>query len=271
MNLSRLLAVGVLAAAGLTIGAGNASAHVVVDPSTAASGTELAVLTFRVPTESAKANTVGLTITMPTKTPLATVRYKAVPGWTAKAVTTHLAKPVKEGNFEVTDPVTSVSFTADPGGKIPPGAFADFELEVGPLPDVASLAFPTDQSYDDGSVVKWADPTPAGGAEPEHPAPTLTLVGSAKHNDAATGNPTVQPTGSPGAVAAVATSSGTSDGTARTLGVIGIIVAALSLLASAFGLSRRPRRAAPTGTIAATATAADGAAPDSSDQSGQSS
>ncbi len=217
------LAVGLLAAAGLAVGAGSASAHVVVDPSTAAPGTELVVLTFRVPNESAKAHTVGLTITMPTKTPLATVRYRDVPGWTAKAVSTHLATPVVEGDFEVTDPVTSVTFTADSGTAIPPGAFADFELQVGPLPDVGSLTFPTDQKYDDGSIVRWADPTPAGGEEPEHPVPTLTVGG--------TGN------------AAGAVTVPRSDGTARTLAVVGIVLAALSLMAWAVGLSRRPRRA----------------------------
>ncbi|MGI8418714.1 MAG: YcnI family copper-binding membrane protein [Nakamurella sp.] len=239
------MAVGVLAAAGLAVGIGAASAHVVVDPSTAAPGTELAVLTFRVPNESAKANTVGITITMPTKTPFATVRYKDVPGWTAKATTTHLATPIKEGDLEVTDPVTSVTFTADSGTKIEPGAFADFELEVGPLPDVASLAFPTNQSYDDGSVVKWADATPAGGEEPEHPSPTLTLGDAPAAGSDAAASPSVHASPAAGSsTEAVAASSAvsSSDGTARTLGVIGIIGAALSLLVSAVGLSRRPRR-----------------------------
>lgn len=251
MKVIPLLTVGALAAAGLAVGIGAASAHVVVDPSTAAPGTELAVLTFRVPNESAKANTVGVTITMPTKTPLATVRYKDVPGWTAKAVTTHLATPVKEGDFEVTDPVTSVIFTADSGSKIGPGAFADFELEVGPLPDVASLAFPTYQAYDDGSVVKWADPTPAGGVEPEHPSPTLTLAGSPAGVGDAAASPSVQASPAAGSNAAAGPSVSNSDGTARTLGVIGIIVAALSLLVSAVGISRRPRRATSAPTDAA--------------------
>ncbi|MDQ6656795.1 MAG: YcnI family protein [Actinomycetota bacterium] len=224
MKAIRLLAVGVLAAAGLAVGIGAASAHIVVDPSASAKGTELVVLTFRVPNESARAGTVGVSITMPTKTPLATVRYKDVPGWTAKAVTTHLLTPVKEGNFEVTDPVTSVTFTADSGTKIEPGAFADFELQVGPVPDVAALSFPTDQSYDDGSVVRWVDPATAGGEESEHPSPTLTVAGT----DAA---------------AAPAVSA--SDGTARTLGVVGVILAALSLLVSAVGLSRRRHRQTP--------------------------
>lgn len=246
MRVIRVLTVGVLAAAGLAVGIGAASAHVVVDPSTAAPGTELAVLTFRVPNESAKAKTVGVTIKMPTKTPLATVRYQDVPGWTAKAVTTHLATPIKEGDFEVTDPVTSVTFTADSGTKIEPGAFADFELEVGPLPDVASLAFPTDQSYDDGSVVKWADPTPAGGEQPEHPAPTLTLAGAPAADGNAAASPSVQASPAAGSNAAATVSS--SDGTARTLGVIGIIVAALALLVAAVGVSRRPHRPSPART-----------------------
>jgi len=214
MRTVRPLTVGALAAAGLALGAGSADAHVTVDPSTAAPGS-YSVLTFRVPNESTTAGTVGLSITLPTATPLASVRYRTVPGWTAKAVTGTLPKPVTEGKITITEPVTSVTFTAAAGARIAAGEFAEFDLSVGPLPDTASLSFPTAQRYDDGSVVNWSDPAPtAGTEEPEHPAPTLTLSAA-------------------GAVR-------TADNTARILGVGGIVIGALSLLMSALGL-RRPR------------------------------
>lgn len=230
----RTLTVGALAAAGLALGAGIADAHVTVNPSTAAPGS-YSVLTFRVPNESTTAGTVGLTITLPTATPLASVRYRAVPGWTAKAVTSTLPKPVTEGKITITEPVTSVTFTAAAGTRIAPAEFAEFDLSVGPLPDTASLSFPTAQRYDDGSVVNWSDPAPAAGAEePEHPAPTLTLsadggvAAAGGHDDAAL-------------TAAPAGAVSTADNTARILGVVGIVIGALSLLMSALGL-RRPRR-----------------------------
>ncbi len=237
MRTVRPLTVGALAAAGLALGAGSADAHVTVDPSTAAPGS-YSVLTFRVPNESTTAGTVGLSITLPTATPLASVRYRTVPGWTAKAVTGTLPKPVTEGKITITEPVTSVTFTAAAGARIAAGEFAEFDLSVGPLPDTASLSFPTAQRYDDGSVVNWSDPAPtAGTEEPEHPAPTLTLSAAG----AAAG--TAAPAGGHDDAAVAAAPAGavrTADNTARILGVGGIVIGALSLLMSALGL-RRPR------------------------------
>jgi hypothetical protein len=45
------------------------------------------------------------------------------------------------------------------------------------LPDADTVSFPTTQTYADGAVVKWDQAPAPGGAEPEHPAPTLTLAG----------------------------------------------------------------------------------------------
>jgi hypothetical protein len=46
----------------------------------------------------------------------------------------------------------------------------------GPLPkNVNQLEFKASQTYSDGEVVQWIEPTVKGGAEPEHPAPVLKL------------------------------------------------------------------------------------------------
>ncbi|MGI8592062.1 MAG: DUF1775 domain-containing protein, partial [Nakamurella sp.] len=58
------LAVGLLAALGLMIGAGVASAHVTVNPGTVEAGA-YTKLTFRIPNESAKADTVKITVNFP--------------------------------------------------------------------------------------------------------------------------------------------------------------------------------------------------------------
>ena len=42
------------------------------------------------------------------------------------------------------------------------------------------------QTYDNGDVVRWVEPTPAGGEEPEHPSPTLLVVGKAPAEEPAT-------------------------------------------------------------------------------------
>ena len=64
---------------GLT--AGPALAHIDVE----GDGTpgQTALLTFRIPSESPTQDTAKITITLPTDTPLASVRAEQVPGWTA--------------------------------------------------------------------------------------------------------------------------------------------------------------------------------------------
>lgn len=47
------------------------------------------------PTESDTASTVKLQVELPTKTPLASVSVRPIPGWTATTTTTHLAQPIK--------------------------------------------------------------------------------------------------------------------------------------------------------------------------------
>lgn len=250
MKTLRIISAVLLAAAGLAVGTGIASAHVTVSATNAAAGS-YSVLTFRVPNESDAAGTVKLDITIPESTPLASVRYQAVPGWTAKAVKSTLPTPVKQGDLELTEAITSVTFTADQGTSIMPGEFAEFDLSVGPLPDVAALSFPTTQTYDDGKVVKWADPVTEGAAEPEHPAPTLTLSGEATgghHGGAevsAAPASSAAPLASGPSVEQVATTA-TSDTTARVLSVIGLVVAAAAVLVAALALRRRPTSTRPT-------------------------
>ena len=40
------------------------------------------------------------------------------------------------------------------------------------------MAFPTTQTYSDGTVVRWDQAPLPGGGEPEHPAPALSLTGA---------------------------------------------------------------------------------------------
>ena len=241
----RLVALGLLTAVGLTVGAGIASAHVTVNPNTAVAGS-YTKLTFRVPNESAKASTIKVTVNFPTDHPFASVSIKKEPGWTAKATTSKLSTPVSDDdNATITQAVSSITWTADASGKIALGEFAEFDVSVGPVPKVPSVAFEAIQTYDDGSVVTWDQPTPASGVEPEYPAPVLTISAAAAGDDAHTTTAAAATSGSVASptatVSAAPVSASTSDSTARVLAVVGILVGALGLLAAALALRGRPR------------------------------
>ena len=72
-----------------------------------------------------------------------------------------------------------MEFDAARGGGIAPGQFQEFSLAVGPIPKADSLIFNVVQSYSDGKDVAWIEPTVEGAAEPQHPAPVLSLSSSA--------------------------------------------------------------------------------------------
>jgi len=245
LRLRRLLTLVTLAAVTLIAGAGAAAAHVTVNPSSAPAG-DFTKLTFRVPNESDTAGTVAVTVTLPTDHPLAFVSVKQVPGWTVTPTKQTLAAPVTEGDLTIKEAVTSVTWTAQAGNRIGPGEFAEFEISAGPVPDVASLEFPTTQTYDDGTVVEWNEPTPASGEEPEHPAPTLTVAAAGdaedSHSDetAAASTEVEASAATVSAASATGEPSGGSDSTAVILAVIGIAVAAAALLTAAVALRRRP-------------------------------
>lgn len=227
-----------IAAVALAIAAPlTASAHVRVDPDQAAPG-GYSVLTFRVPTESATAGTVGLEVDFPTATPFTSVSYQPIPGWKATVTTSKLAKPVKISGATVTEAPTKIVWTAGPGVQIAPGQFQQFVISAGIVPDTGKIVMPAIQTYSDGSVVKWDQPTPASGEEPEHPAPTLYV------KDAPPAASTTTPTVVSSTPVPAASSASPTDGAALGLGVAGLVLAAIALIVAVLGITRRPRPAA---------------------------
>jgi periplasmic copper chaperone A len=233
-SLTRPVLLGGALAAGLVAALpGVASAHVTIHPDSAPQGgyTEL---TVRVPTESATAATTAVEVDLPDPSvaPLASVLTEPVPGWTAVATTTKLATPVTTDDGQISQVVTRIVWTAAPGSPgIPVGSFQDFPVSVGPLPKVGSLTFKALQTYSDGSVVRWIDaPAPAGQPEPAHPAPTLTLTAAA--TTGATTGPSVT-------ARTTAAAAGSSDGTARALGIVGVVLGALGLALGGVAVLRR--------------------------------
>jgi uncharacterized protein YcnI len=165
----RRVAMATAALSALTVlTAAPAWAHVHVEADHAQPGAK-ATLTFEVPNESDKgAATTELTVALPNLTSVST---QQMPGWTAR-----LDRDVAAGT------VKSITWTAAPSAGIAPDQFALFRVAV-LLPKTDSVSFPATQTYSDGTVVKWDEPTPPGGAEPEHPFPTLALTGEAAADD----------------------------------------------------------------------------------------
>jgi uncharacterized protein YcnI len=218
------------AAIGLVAVAAPAWAHVVVSPSSAAKGSD-AVLAFVVPNEKENATTTKVVVQFPTDHPIAEALVEPVAGWTAKATESTVKTPIQTDAGPVNTAVKSVTWTAT-GAGIAVGDFQEFKVSVGLPNDADSLAFPTIQTYSDGSEVDWVQVAPAGGPEPDNPEPLLTLTAGNAGGAATT--PTTTATGAPAATTSVKKSDVDN---AKTIAVIGIIVGALGFLFGAAGLA----------------------------------
>lgn len=200
-----------------------AAAHVTVEPETAARG-DSADITFTVPNERPDASTVKVRVQFPQDAPVASVRTKPVPGWHAHVEKRPLEQPVEVAGSEVTEAVRSITWTAEPGSRIGPDQYGEFDVSISALPtNTDRIVLPTTQTYDSGEVVDW-DAPPAGEdrPEPENPAPNVQLTsggGDGEHSRDTTA--TTGPADSAGSPA--------TDTTARWVGGAGLAVGALGL------------------------------------------
>ncbi len=219
MRLSRrCLTVLLVAGASLAV-AFPAAAHVTVDAPGATPGATDQEINIRVPTESDTASTVGLKLQLPTDTPIASVLVQPIAGWTFTATSTTLAKPIVTDDGNITSAVTEIDWTAAPGQGIKPQEFQNFTLLAGLLPDVDTITFKAIQTYSDGTVVSWIQvPAPGSSAEPDHPAPVLTLK-------AATTTET--------------SSKSSSDTTALVIAIIALVLGAAALGLAIIGRAKR--------------------------------
>lgn len=220
-----------LAGAGcaIVIGATAASAHVHVIPDTTASGAD-AQLTFRVPSEEASARTTRVVLSMPQDRPLPSVAVKPVPGWTVSVTEGLLPKPVTVDGTTLTKAPRTITWTASAGAALGPHEYQDFALAVAPLPSPGELVFPVTQTYSDGTVVRWDQPSPAGKPEPEHPAPQFVVTAAAPDPATAAGTQTHGTT--------TPSTSAAADPVARWLSSAALVVAAFGLAVAALGRRR---------------------------------
>ncbi len=219
-----------------------ASAHVTLQPGTAAAGS-FTRLDVRVPNEQDGAGTVKVQLQLPDG--FAFASYEQVPGWTVDVTRAKLATPIKTADGEITEGVTEITWTGDgTTGVIPPGAFQDFGLSVMvPGKEGDTLVFKAVQTYSNGDVVRWIEDAPADGSEAEHPAPTVAVTAGGEDHHAAAAAPAAEaPTATTAASAAApaegaATSSHDGDDSTRTLAIVALIAGLIGMAAGGFGFA----------------------------------
>lgn len=217
-QISRFISVTAIAAVSI-ISAGPAWAHVSIKPATAEQG-GFATFAVQVPNER-EASTSQVQVVFPADHPIAYVSVQPVPGWTVTVEKATLTTPLEAEGGEISEVVSSITWT---GGKIGPGQFQQFLISAGPLPtDTDMLEFKAIQTYENGEIVRWIEPTPASGEEPEKPAPTLELTASSGD---AHGGDTKE------------AASSTSDNDSNVLGIIAVVVAGLALVTGVAAFSR---------------------------------
>jgi periplasmic copper chaperone A len=235
---------GAAAAAAVLLFAGPALAHITVSPDSVPAGSAT-VLTFHVPNEESKADTVKVDVQIPTDHPIAQLLVQPVPGWNVSVKTITLAKPITTDDGTFNQAVSEVIWS---GGKILPGQFQSFQISADPMPSGESqVVFKAIQTYSNGDVVRWIDLQQPGQPAPDHPAPVVTLTTST--TPASTANTSA----APGATAAGA------DGLSRVLGVAGLVLGLLACLL-ALMVAMRSRRLAGAGVPAGTPAPASRAA-----------
>ena len=225
-----------LAAALALLAPAAAQAHVSVHPNEVPTGS-FATLDIRVPNEMESASTIKLAVQVPPG--FLDISTEYMPGWTAKVLTSKLAKPVQTDDGEVTEQVREIVWTGDGGqGTIPPGQFVNFPISTEiPGKQGEELTFKVLQYYDNGEVVRWI-----GGPSSEEPAPRIDVTAPGGVLQDVAGSETAPP--SPGATAAQggeATGSSSSGGASKGLGIAALIFGALGLLAGGAALLRSRR------------------------------
>ncbi|MGH2853400.1 MAG: YcnI family protein [Solirubrobacteraceae bacterium] len=222
-----------------------AQAHISLHPNTIPAGA-FATLDVRVPGEQEGAYVKRVDVLFPAG--FTGVDYENVPGWSTKIVEAKLATPITEDGETIDTEVSQIVWTwTGPLGKVDNGQFINFPLSLA-IPDNAAgraLEFRTVQTYSNGQVVHWIDPSLTA----EHPSPRINVT--------AKGGLVEEVAGDEAGPAAGQTSAGQSTpappqtvakaggGASKGLAITALILGALGLLAGTGGLvtARRSQEA----------------------------
>jgi periplasmic copper chaperone A len=222
----------------------SAQAHISLHPNTIPAGA-FATLDLRVPGEQEGAHVTRVDTLFPPG--FTGVDYENVPGWTAKVIETKLATPIREDGETIDTQVSQIVWTwTGPLGEVNNGQFINLPLSLA-IPDNATgraLEFRTVQSYSNGQIVHWIEPSLTA----EHPSPRINVTAKgglieevagaeagpeagqtgAANSTPAASNPTAKPSGGASKGLAIA---------ALILGALGLAAGLAALIASRRGSS----------------------------------
>jgi uncharacterized protein YcnI len=234
--------IAVLAAAGSLLAPAAAAAHISLHPNTIPAGA-FATLDVRVPGEQEGAHVTKVDMLLPAG--FTSVAYENVPGWGVKVVNQKVSPPIQTDEGPVSEEVSQVVWTwSGPLGMVNNNQFIQFPLSVAIPANLAgqALEFKTLQSYSNGQVVHWIDPSLTA----EHPGPRINITAkggpiedvAGKEAGPEAGQAAAQPT-----AAAHAPALASTGGASKGLGVAALILGALGLLAGLGALlaARRSR------------------------------
>jgi periplasmic copper chaperone A len=233
-----------LFAAAVLAAPATAQAHISLHPNTIPAGA-FATLDVRVPGEQEGAYVKKVDTLFPQG--FTGVDYENVPGWSAQVIEAKLASPIKEDGETIDTDVSQIVWTwTGPLGKVNNGQFTQFPLSVAIPANAAgkALEFRTVQTYSNGQVVHWIEPSLTG----EHPSPRINVTakgGVIEDVAGAEAGPEAGRTaGTPSAPAGIpAVVKSTSGGVSKGLAITALILGALGLVAGlgALAVARRKR------------------------------
>ncbi len=216
-----------------------AGAHISLHPNTIPAGA-FATLDVRVPGEQEGAHVTKVDVQFPPG--FVGVDYENVPGWNTKIVETKLATPIVEDGETIDTEVSQVIWTwVGPLGKVNNGQFVNFPLSLAIPTDAAgkALEFRTVQTYSNGQVVHWIDPSLGA----EHPSPRINITpkgGAIEDIAGEEAGPQPNQTSTPAkATTPVATVSSKND--SKGVAVAALILAVLGLIAGLTAVARTRR------------------------------
>ncbi len=230
-----------LLTAGALLVPASAQAHISLHPNTIPAGA-FATLDVRVPGEQEGAQVTKVDVLFPQG--FTAVDYENVPGWSTHVIETKLATPITEDGETIDTEVSQIVWTwAGPLGKVKNGQFIDFPLSLA-IPQNAAgraLEFRTVQSYSNGQVVHWIDPSLSA----EHPSPRINVTAKGGVVEDLAGDEagpaprqghSGRPASAPGTAGAHA-----STGASKALGITALVLGVLGLLAGVAALLRTRR------------------------------
>ena len=232
-----------LAVTGALLVPASAQAHISLHPNTIPAGA-FATLDVRVPGEVEAAHVAKVDVRFPQG--FTGVDYENVAGWSVKVIESKLAKPIQSDDGPIDTQVSQIVWTwTGPLGKVDNGQFVDFPLSVAIPQDAEGqpLEFRTVQTYSNGTVVRWIEPSLSG----DHPSPRInvTAKGGAIEDLAGdeAGPQAGQTAASPSGSTPTPVAAKSSGDASKTLGVAALILGAFGLLAGlgALAVSARKR------------------------------